>query len=278
MNFKGGGPENIDDLSRAICSSIDIKWTGVAAQIGEKNRVLDNNSALITKEMAEMGLLSCVLKGQGTALLYPYPEYRQCGDIDLWIHGNHRNLVRQLSKKWTIGSVHYHHADVKAFDDKTKLEVHFKPSWLNDPFGNRHLLQEGIGLRQLMDYYFVLVNCTATERRNAYAFAEKLGMKRFVRAMMYVLQRVFLMEDELLLCPPDEKSGEFLLNEIMIAGNFGLFDKRNKYRVSQTLPLRATYRMLHLSRFFHIASSEVLWAPFFKTYQFVWRRLNGYNK
>lgn len=36
------------------------------------------------------------------------------------------------------------------------------------------------------------------------------------------------MLDDWLICPSDKKRGEELLDEIMLAGNFGLYDKRGK--------------------------------------------------
>lgn len=55
----------------------------------------------------------------------------------------------------------------------------------------------------------------------------KLGLHKFVAATQWVLQEVFGLEDNALLCSPNEKEGRKLLYEIMIGGNFGHHDERN---------------------------------------------------
>ena len=295
---------------------IKLKWALLAEKIAEANRKIDKHCAEITGIFREMGIRSCILKGQGAALLYPWPEARQSGDIDLWVDLPCRKALPAIKGRWQVGDVCYHHADVKAFTDGTELEVHFRPSWMNSPYGNfklqryfssksseqfanesgkgfnqptcafncvfslvhiyRHLLHEGIGMRQLLDYYFILKASTGQERTAAYRFVAGLKMKKFCGAVMYVLQTFFGLEDEYLLCPADSKYGSFLVDEVMKAGNFGHYDSRNKYRKTQSLPTRIFHRMKHLLRFPGIAGSEVLWAPFFKSVQYIWRKINNY--
>lgn len=141
----------------------------------------------------------------------------------------------------------------------------------------RHLFGEGIGLRQLMDYYYVLTQgYTEEERVETLNILKSLKMLRFAGAVMYVLQTVFGMKDAFLLLPPDEKEGRFLLNEIMQAGNFGHYDKRIKRVANESalhVFLRRTIRNL---RFIRSYPSEVLWAPLFKIWHYFMRmKWNG---
>lgn len=70
----------------------------------------------------------------------------------------------------------------------------------------RHLFGEGIGLRQLMDYYYVLrQGCTEQEREATVNVLKDLGMWRFVGAVMYVMQEVFGLPQENMLAEPDER-------------------------------------------------------------------------
>lgn len=158
---------------------------------------------------------------------------------------------------------------------------------------NKHLFEEGIGLRQLLDYCFVLralhiEQSSLADRTHSMAqWAEgmgvavksneeiihtlsRFGMKKFTGAVMYVLQTVFAMPDEYLLCPPNEKEGVFLLDEIMQAGNFGKYDDRINHNGGQFS--HAIEKTKHNLRLLTRYPEEVLWEPFFRVYHWMWRR------
>lgn len=93
----------------------------------------------------------------------------------------------------------------------------------------RHLFEMGIGLRQLMDYYFVLVNTNCQElSTNCHinSTLKHLGLYDFAGAVMYVLKEVFGLEREYMICEPDEWRGKALLEDIMESGNFGKGQKK----------------------------------------------------
>ena len=140
----------------------------------------------------------------------------------------------------------------------------------------RHLFQEGIGLRQLMDYYFVLrQGFTAEEREETMRVFRWLKMERFVKAAMWVLQTVFGMEEKYLLTPADEKEGRFLLNEVLMAGNFGRYDKYLQEKLQSSVLSFKIHRALRVFRFLRSYPSEVLWSPLFKVWHLVWRIRRG---
>ena len=136
----------------------------------------------------------------------------------------------------------------------------------------RHLFHEGIGLRQLLDYYFVLhQGFTEEERTETMRTLRSLRMQRFTAAVMWVLQEVFAMDERYLLTDPNEEEGRFLLSEIMLAGNFGHYDERIKRSAKVTewgLFCRRVGRNL---RFLRSYPSEVLWSPCFKLWHAVFR-------
>lgn len=229
-----------------------------------------------------------------------------------------------------VPQVCYHHTDLKHNWD-VNVELHHRPTYLCSPLRNhllnqwleeneqfgvrtssdklpiptnsfnaiyqlihiyRHLLDEGIGLRQLLDYYFVLralhveqgsladrtesmaqwdegMGVSVKSNAEIMHVLGRLGMKRFASAVMYALQKVFAMPDAYLLCAPDAKAGAFLLDEIMLAGNFGQHDdrvERGKHNAQNVW-----VKMKRNWKFLKYYPEEVMWEPLFRVYHHYWR-------
>ena len=137
----------------------------------------------------------------------------------------------------------------------------------------RHLFHEGIGLRQLLDYYFVLSQgFTGEEHAATMRTLRSLRMQRFTAAVMWVLQRVYGMDDRYLLTAPNEREGRFLLNEIMLAGNFGHYDERLQHERGESALHWGLRKVKRNFRFMFSYPSEVLWSPLFKLWHWGWRK------
>ncbi len=142
----------------------------------------------------------------------------------------------------------------------------------------RHICGHGVGLRQVMDYYYVLrQGFTEEERLDAVKWINKLGMGRFARGLMWVLQYVFGLETRFLITAPNEKEGRFIINEIMQTGNMGHSDQRNWGSLATPLS-----RFFHnLKRDFYMARHyphEAVWQPFFSLWLYFWRLSKGLLK
>ena len=108
----------------------------------------------------------------------------------------------------------------------------------------RHLFFEGIGLRQILDYYYVLLQgMTETEKSDFIFVLKSLRLLKFAGALMYVMQRVFGLEDKYAFVTPNTKLGRFLLKEVMIAGNFGNMTT-GIILVNMSIPLIGQLRLL----------------------------------
>lgn len=138
----------------------------------------------------------------------------------------------------------------------------------------RHVFDEGIGLRQLLDYYHILIHSKQTQREDAYKVLVDLGMCSFVGGVMCVLKKCFALSEEYYLCGVNERHGRFLLSEILAAGNFGHFDERNKHYQSRWA--NGIQNVKRNLRFLKYYPSEVLWSPLWKVWHWGWRKRKGY--
>ena len=236
-------------------------------------------------------------------------SYRTPGDIDIWLMGGRDKVLEYVRRHVPNCKPVYHHVDFPVVEG-VDIEVHFTPTWMNSPVTNRrlqkffheqssfsslssfetlpvpslsfnrvyilvhiyrHLFAEGIGLRQLLDYYFVLCQgFTEEERQDTMHTLRALKMQRFAAAVMWVLQQVFGMADRYLLTAPNEREGRFLLNEIMLAGNFGQHDERLQHSKGESRLHWGLRKVKRNFRFVRSYPSEVLWSPIFKLWQFFW--------
>ena len=141
----------------------------------------------------------------------------------------------------------------------------------------RHVFTEGIGLRQLLDYYFVItmlsVKCemlSSLQRE-----LKHLGLFKFAGAVMYVLHEVFGLSEDKMIAPMNDKEGIFLLDEIMRGGNFGQYDDRLGDKVGEGKVHRYFRMSLRNMRFVKHYPSEALCEPLFRTWFWGWKKWNG---
>lgn len=142
----------------------------------------------------------------------------------------------------------------------------------------RHLLGEGVGLRQLADYSYVLRRpCTAQERAHTLVLLKRMGLTRFARAVMYVMREVFALPDSHLLLPPDEREGRFLLAEVMRSGNFGKQDPRVRPTpLRRHASVRFVSSLVRNAAFLRHYPGEVVRDPFFRLWLYFWRKGHGW--
>ena len=140
----------------------------------------------------------------------------------------------------------------------------------------RHVLFEGIGLRQMTDYYYILQHSTKDERQKAYKMLRYFGVGNFVGAAMYIMQHVYGMDESKMLCRINEKLGKKLLDEILRGGNFGQHDDRMA-RVGNDNRWKRGWEIFKRDmRFIKDYPSEVIWMPIWKIWHYFWRMKRGY--
>ena len=139
-----------------------------------------------------------------------------------------------------------------------------------------HFFDEGVGMRQIIDYYFVVsmlnVNCemlTWLPKELKY-----LGLWKFAGAVMYVLHEALGLPEEKMIAPIDEKRGKLLLSEILNGGNFGQYFTKYGGFTHQSMAKKyflKIWRNMHFVRYY---PAEALREPIFRTWHFFWRMMN----
>ena len=139
-----------------------------------------------------------------------------------------------------------------------------------------HFFDEGIGMRQIIDYYYVVsmlnVNCKMLTWLPK--DLKHLGLWKFARAVMYVLHEILGLPEEKMIAPIDEKRGKLLLAEILNGGNFGKHFTKYGHFTQQGMAKKyflKIWRNMHFVRYY---PTEALSEPIFRTWHFFWRLKN----
>lgn len=135
-----------------------------------------------------------------------------------------------------------------------------------------HFFDEGIGMRQIIDYYYVVNNDELLVIRDTLQRELKyLGLWKFAGAVMYVLHEVLGLPEEKMIAPMDEKRGKLLLAEILDGGNFGRHFTKYAGFTHQSMGKKyflKIWRNMHFVRYY---PAEALCEPLFRTWHFFWR-------
>ena len=176
-----------------------LQWMAESQMLVKANVRLNDAAIQVSEWFLKKGFRTCILKGQGNALMYPNPYSRTPGDIDIWVEGGDKRVISFVRSISPHEKACYHHIEFPSYKG-VEVEVHYRPSFLlcflhnrklqkyyervkEEQFSHRvmlgeqgeiaiptaefnlifqlthifsHLMNEGIGLRQLVDYYYVL--------------------------------------------------------------------------------------------------------------------------
>lgn len=241
---------------------------------------------------------------------------RQSGDIDIWIDGGFDVVNSWVQKISPTRKINMHHIDLNIFPD-TEVEAHYIPfvyhnyykqkkleafferlkskcmdnnSCLNfsgptEEFNHvfllvhifHHFLTEGVGLRQIMDYLFVVKNdINGNEIKNVKEMIQKLGLARFASAIMWVLGNVFGLPEEQMLFKANKNDGKIVLERIMAQGNFG--KQADDSLANLRLTSRALYRLRISVLYYRFDHSFWFWGLYDSLKTKLWQARNHYTK
>ena len=82
----------------------------------EKANVRLNDAAIQVSEwFRKKGFRTCILKGQGNALMYPNPYSRTPGDIDIWVEGGDKRVISFVRSISPLEKACYHHIEFPSY-------------------------------------------------------------------------------------------------------------------------------------------------------------------
>lgn len=287
-------------------------WSEDSRLIIEDNLQQAKRCSQLLRRLDKDNWNAVILKGQTHVSYYPehLQKLRVSGDIDVWIYGNKnakeysiRKVIEYCQSLLPHRHLCYIHYDFPVFSD-IPVEAHFRPSFLCRPIYNKHLqdwfrcreisngklsdfyclticllhiykhlFEEGIGLRQIVDYYFILQK-TGKFTKSQTEILKSFGVFQFANDLEAIINEVLKGENEK--SNLNNPRATFLLSEILKAGNFGQYDARIQHDGGATR--HAWEKTLHNLRLLHYYPSEVLWELPFRLYHWAWRRLELWKK
>ncbi len=256
-----------------VTDDVLLEWIALNRLLKRTNESLNKYVCQLFQLLERDGFRCCLLKGQGNAEMYPDPNLRYPGDIDVWVDADQKTVLEYVKKVFPDPHYNYMHVEFPLFKDAI-VELHFFPlkfrtpwyqrrfkKWIDDnkeeqfthtvkltgtdvdvavptPQFNAvyqlghimtHIFDEGIGLRQLIDYYYVLKNLedvSEVVKEQIRTAWKRFGMSRLAAAIMWIEQGVFGLPEQYLLISPDERWGRRILADTLEGGNFGKFSQR----------------------------------------------------
>ena len=197
-----------------------LQWMAESQMLEKANVRLNDAVIQVSEWFRKKGFRTCILKGQGNALMYPNPYSRTPGDIDIWVEGEDKRVISFVRSISPHEKACYHHIEFPSYKG-VEVEVHYRPSFLlcfwhnrklqkyyesvkDEQFSHRvmlgeqgeiaiptvefnlifqlthifsHLMNEGIGLRQLVDYYYVLCDFYKVYQNSSKTHPSSLTLK-----------------------------------------------------------------------------------------------------
>ena len=298
------------DLMRGLMASEKIK---------KRNLLLDQKCVELQKMLSDAGFRSSILKGQGLAKYYHenLRASRSPGDIDVYVDCTKDEAIAyarslgQRNVQWDYKHLHLHvWADIS-------IELHYRVEIVHNLYKNAklqrwfdknkehlfcddgkmitptltmnlfyillhmysHFFGSGIGLKQLIDYYYVVR--TAEGQFDQFVDGQTLnevlrdfGMSRFAGGIMWIMREVFGLNHQYLYCDPQEKEGRYILDEMLMSGNLGLHDIRVEQFNKMGKFGDALYICKHNAHLLSMYPTDALMSPLWYVWHKAWKIKN----
>lgn len=263
-----------------------LRWLAYVIRLERKNQRMNTLIGKLFAKFQRYGLTPVLLKGQSFAANYPYPQHRQCGDIDVYFKRREDCYVavEWASKIDTAAAKSAENErDYKHFSfslDGDVVELHYfmcvfenrrlqqrlqtiidKELEDNSPYYveigeerietvpptlsvlhqlmhiSRHLLEAGIGLRQICDLaLFLDKHDDEIDKPRLNGYLKELELTEVAQSLGYIMVHQLGLQPEKLPFGKNDRYADFILGEIFEGGNFG--KKKTEYRNGKCVLLR----------------------------------------
>ncbi len=127
--------------------SIKMKFFSHTLQVEKVHRKHEEMIAKLAKFYAKHGIRMMVLKGYGLSLLYPRPNHRPCGDVDIWLFGEQERADQLLHEELGVEIEENHEHHTVFHIDGVMVENHYDFLDVHTHLSNKEI--EGILREQL---------------------------------------------------------------------------------------------------------------------------------
>ena len=236
------GVTKLFDYGLVAPQELSLDWMAEAEEIKEVNRGRTRKLIALQEELQKHHLRSSVMTGPGLTRFYDreLQMLRYTKGIDVYVFGYKNQLdlsqwadinVRILSElragksrqrnnkldKWVLQN------DDLMFRKAGELVVPSHSATILIQLTNLYnlFLNKRLLMRNLMDLFFVIRFAQGDSRLFQYpqntleGVIKDLGLTRFTRGIMWLLQEVFALDPKILPLEPLEEEGQYLLSQIM---------------------------------------------------------------
>lgn len=209
----------LERANRPIPQQVLLEWFSFVESTKQQNALVNKRLIAVSEWFEKKGYKSIVLKGQMNGLMYPWPELRSPGDIDIWVECDKVNLIRLVTSQCPGAEYSIHHIKMPVFKD-VSVEVHYRPIYLinwfvdirlqryvnrieKEQFDNRVIL-DGVEVGSLTNDFNVVYQLL---HMYAHFFSTRNNFKQFVD--YYYLLRQGITEEQ-------KKAAAALMKELKI--------------------------------------------------------------
>lgn len=99
-----------------------LQWMAESQMLEKANIRLNDAAIQVSEWFRKKKFRTCILKGQGNALMYPNPYSRTPGDIDIWVEGEDKRVISFVRSISPHEKACYHHIEFPSYKGGWRLK------------------------------------------------------------------------------------------------------------------------------------------------------------